>query len=73
MRHEALRKVIDRAAPEIDTTKILSEEEQAELQRQWDEQKAARKLAEQTSREALRAQLRRTVERVAGDDAPVVD
>lgn len=73
VRHAKLREAIGKhTPPEIDVTQILSEEEQAELERQWEEQKAARALAAQTDRETLRARLKRTVERVAGDDPTVV-
>jgi hypothetical protein len=73
-RHEKVRAAIGKHgdAPAIDITKVLTDEEQETLRKQWEEQKAARALAAQTDRETLRARLKRTVERAAGDAGDVV-
>jgi hypothetical protein len=57
-----IKRTVERAVPqmEIDTTKIMTEEEVEELQRQMDQRLEAQKLAAELGRDALRERLRRT-------------
>jgi hypothetical protein len=72
-RREAIRQTVVRAVPnlEIDTTRVLTDEEMEALKAQMAARVAAKKLADQEGREALLARLKRTVEKcVRQDDLP---
>lgn len=59
----AIKRTVEQAAPqlEIDTTRIMTDEEIAELHRQMECRLASSKLAAEVGREGLRARLRATV------------
>lgn len=58
-----IKHTVEKAVPfaDIDVTKMLSEEELAEIQRQTEQRAAALLLASETSRSELRARLNKTV------------
>lgn len=58
-----IKKTVENAVPSmnIDVTKILSEEEAAEIHRQIAQRRAALDLADKVGREGLKARLRQTM------------
>lgn len=59
----SIAKTVERAIPqlEIDTTRVMSDDEMAELQRQTEERLASQKLAAEVGRSGLRARLKATM------------
>jgi hypothetical protein len=60
---EAIKNTVQKVAPEIDQTKILSDEEIDELRRQFHEKAASQELAETLGREGLRERLKQSVKK----------
>ena len=62
----AIRQTVERMVPqvEIDQTKVLTDEEYAALRAQWDEQKAARELAEREGRTKLKERISKAAQRI---------
>jgi len=60
---DAIKKTVEKAAPEIDTTKILTDEEIEELRRQFHEKAQSKEMAETLGRQGLRERLRQSVQR----------
>jgi hypothetical protein len=60
-RRNQIKQTVERVAPaleDIDTTRVLSDEEQAELQRRMEEARTNSELAKKLGREGLRAALK---------------
>lgn len=66
----AIKRTVEQAVPqlEIDTTRVMTDEEIAELQRQLEDRVAAQKLVKEVGREGLRARLKATVMRALEPD-----
>ena len=58
-----IKETIAKLCPEIDQTKVLTDEEQAELKRQLDERRECEKLASQETRAELRERILRAAKR----------
>lgn len=65
-RHEAFRKTVERVAPlqEIDTTRVLSDEEQEALRKQTEAARENRKLAEEIGRDGLMKRLKQAAKKI---------
>ena len=61
---DRIKQTVQRCAPqaEIDQTKVLTDEELAILKKQYEERKAAEKLASENDRQALRTRLKQAVQ-----------
>lgn len=67
-KRDKIRKTVDMVVPpldEIDTTKVLSDEEQAELARRFEEAKTNKELAKKLGREGLKSVLRQSLTKAA--------
>jgi len=66
-----IKRTVEQAVPmmDIDVTKVLSDEECAELHRQMQQRAAAVKMASEVGRAELKARLKRTVMLACDDDA----
>jgi len=61
-KRDQIKKTVDRCIPsmeEIDTTKMLSDEEQAELARRFEEARTNKELAKKLGREGLKSILKK--------------
>jgi hypothetical protein len=63
-----IKRTVEQAIPqlEIDTTRVMTDEEIAELHRQMECRLASQKLASEVGREGLRARLRESVRKIQG-------
>lgn len=68
----SIKRTVEQAVPqlEIDTTRVMTDEEIAELHRQMEARLASQKLANEVGREGLRARLRATVKKALSSDGP---
>jgi len=70
-----IKKTVEDAVPavSIDITKILTEEETAEIHRQMDQRRAALDLVDQVGRAGLKARLKRTMCKETRVYDPMID
>ena len=67
-----IKRTVERAVPmmDIDTTKVLTDEEIAELRRQMEARSDAVKLANEIGRAGLKDRLKKTMIRFSAEESP---
>lgn len=63
---EQIKRTVERTCPriEVDQTKILTDEDQKLMEKQWAEEQACRELAEREGRQGLKARLAQVARKI---------